>query len=147
VFEVVTEALKIPEREDLEVFSFRTRPDKAVDVRLDKVCPGALPLGATQVPCILTACTFGNTKYMHWPDQHPGAQLQARCTCNRFVRSIRNPETCACWVQTTHMYGSPGFDEIEKFARDVDARLIGKLGEEEAGKIEISTSSPVCAQR
>jgi hypothetical protein len=46
-------------------------------------------------------------------------------------------------LQVTNKYGSPDFEELRLFAKDLNKKLIAELGEDEAGTFEIVTSSPV----
>lgn len=46
-------------------------------------------------------------------------------------------------VQTTDQYGSPGIMDIQAVAKKVNRQLQDQLGEDAAGNIEISISSPV----
>jgi hypothetical protein len=49
-------------------------------------------------------------------------------------------------MQLTDPYGSPSLDDIQLVSKRVNAHLLESIGQEAAGDIEISISTPVCPE-
>lgn len=114
VFGILSDFIDSPEAAELDVFLFRTTPDKRVEIRIDKVWKSNSRRGSLY--CI---AHFTNG---------------SRDSCSNMPN---------CDVQLTDKYGSPTLGDLQSVTAAVNSGMLERLGEDAAGEIEVAVSSPV----